>query len=94
MQMSGHKPRAIFDRYHIVSEGDLREAARKLTDTIRAQSHLQQLSLDENDESSPINFPSAEGRTYVLHFTGIGLYTFSAMMRVRARPPAAPGVKT
>jgi integrase len=33
MQMSGHKTHAIFDRYHIVSEGDLREAARKLSGT-------------------------------------------------------------
>jgi integrase len=30
MQMAGHKTRSIFDRYHIVSDGDLREAARKL----------------------------------------------------------------
>ncbi len=30
MQISGHKTRAIFDRYHIVSEGDVREAAWKL----------------------------------------------------------------
>lgn len=30
MQITGHKTRAIFDRYHIVSEGDLREAAWKL----------------------------------------------------------------
>jgi len=27
MQISGHRTRAIFDRYHIVSESDLRQAA-------------------------------------------------------------------
>jgi len=30
MQITGHRTRAIFDRYHIVSPEDLREAARKL----------------------------------------------------------------
>jgi hypothetical protein len=33
MTITGHKTRAVFDRYHIVSEGDLREAARKLSGT-------------------------------------------------------------
>lgn len=37
MQITGHKTRSIFDRYHIVSEGDLRQAARKLS-VSRAQS--------------------------------------------------------
>src|SRR5215813_1426001 len=34
MMISGHKTRTIFDRYHIVSDGDLREAAGKLEATI------------------------------------------------------------
>jgi len=34
MLISGHKTRAIFDRYHIVSDGDLREAARRLKEPI------------------------------------------------------------
>ncbi len=34
MTITGHRTRAVFDRYHIVSPGDLQEAARKLTGTI------------------------------------------------------------
>jgi hypothetical protein len=30
MQLTGHKTRAVFERYHIVSAGDLREAAQRL----------------------------------------------------------------
>lgn len=34
MEIAGHKTRAIFDRYHIVSNGDLQEAARKMEERI------------------------------------------------------------
>ena len=48
MTVTGHKTRAVFDRYHIVSPGDLQDVARKLagiTTGITAQGALDSRSL-------------------------------------------------
>ena len=34
MKVTGHKTRAVFDRYHIVSPGDPQDVARKLAGMI------------------------------------------------------------
>jgi hypothetical protein len=33
MKLSGHRTRSVFDPYNVVSDGDLREAARRLERT-------------------------------------------------------------
>jgi integrase len=38
MAICGHKTRAVFDRYNIVAEGDIRDAARKIPDPGRKRS--------------------------------------------------------
>src|SRR2546425_905082 len=40
MKVTGHKTRAVFDRYHIVSPGDLQAVARKLTGTFSGTSDV------------------------------------------------------
>jgi hypothetical protein len=36
VRLTGHETRSVFDRYHIVSDSDLREAAQKLNAALKA----------------------------------------------------------
>ena len=43
MSISGHKTRAIFERYNITSEEDLRQAVKQTTEHVNAQPLLRKV---------------------------------------------------
>lgn len=58
MKISGHKTRAIFDRYNITSEDDLKEAAAKLNSYIQKKKVTLSVTLSNSGFVTPEEVPS------------------------------------
>ena len=65
MKMTGHRTRSVFERYNIVSPGDLLEAARKLDAAMNASSGS---GMNPGMNAPNLDTLPTENSTNLLHF--------------------------
>jgi len=55
MAITDHKTRSVFERYNIVSDGDLKEAARRLEERIVSRTTTLSTTLPDTPLANPLN---------------------------------------